>query len=42
MHPTEYVLCIVYSLSLMDRNERKILPDKRITEFLFAHHNDLM
>lgn len=42
MHPIEYVLCIVYSHSLMDPNERKISADKGMTGFLFGHYNDLI
>lgn len=42
MHPIEFVLCIVYSHSLMDPNERKISADKGMTGFLFGHYNDLM
>lgn len=36
------MLCIVYSHSLIDPNERKISADKEIAEFLFGHYNDLM
>lgn len=35
MRPIECVLCIVYSHSLMDLNERKISADKGTTEVLF-------
>lgn len=39
MHPIEYVLCIVYSHSLMDHNERKISVDKGLTGFFVRSLN---
>lgn len=42
MHTIEFVLCIAYSHSLMDPNERKISADKGMTEVLFGHYDDFI